>query len=129
MPRGLQRARGVKSLFDGEISARPADKLPRRATFDEFEAVAECPALAHERVYFNPARRQGELQANHFVQGDFLREHGGNSRFADIYTVSPNHLLVTRVYANLDFQIETGRPTGINKWIGWPSLEWMRNCQ
>lgn len=116
-------------LFDSEISARPADEIPRRATFDEFEAVTEGAALAHQSENFDFPRGQGEFQAHHFVEIDLLPQHGGDSRLADIDGVSASHRAIARVDANVDFQLEAGSSAGLDKFTSRPALEWLSKSQ
>lgn len=118
-----------EGLFDSEISARPADEVPHRATFDEFEAVTEGAALAHQSENFDFPRRQGEFEAHDLVEGDFLQEHGGDARFADIDRVSANHRAIARVDANVDFQLETGCSAGLDKFTSRSALEWLSKSQ
>ena len=103
-------------MFDGEVSARPANKIPDWATFDELEAVAECVALTHESVYLNLTGGQSKLESNNFVQSDFLQEHDGDSGFADINAVSPDHLPVARIHTDVDLEFEPRGSAGVHKW-------------
>ncbi len=59
--------------------------------FHELEAVAEGVSLANQGEHLYFAQGQRKLQANHFAHRNFLSQHGGNSRLADVDSVASNH--------------------------------------
>jgi hypothetical protein len=102
-------------LFDGKVSAGAVDESAGGRIFDKFETVAKGNALAGQSKDFDFPIREREFQAHDFVQSDFIAEHGGNARLADIDRMSANHRPVADVDADPDFQFETGRSAGFDQ--------------
>ena len=98
----------AEGLFHCQLGAGTGDRLLRKAVLNELEAVAERLALAHERMYFNLARGQGEFQSHHFSERNLDAQHGRDARCAEVDRVSAYDLLVSRIYANVDLEFVAG---------------------
>ena len=102
-------------LLDGQVAAGSPNDILRFGGLQELEAVAEGVSLADQRVYFHRSMRQGEFHSNHFVQRDFLPQHGGNAGLANVDGVPANHRPVAGIDANVDFQLEARMAAGFDK--------------
>jgi len=88
-------------LFHRQLAARTSDYVLRRTGFHELKAIAKGIPLANKGKDLNFSRRNRELQTDHFPDGHFDTQNGGNSRFADIDGMPANNRGVARVDSNV----------------------------
>src|ERR1700686_2416535 len=105
----------ASGLLHKKLAAGAANDVEPRTGFDKLEAIAEGVSLPHQGENLRIAQGQGELQANHFARWNLHAQHGGNPRFADVHRLPPNHRGVTRVDADVDFQLEPGIAASVHK--------------
>jgi len=103
-----------RCLRDRQLPACTLDDLKLGNGFQEFEAVAEGIALAGESVNRNIAGRNRKLQPNNLSQTHFLAEHSRNPGFADVDRVSSYYGGVSRIDADIDFELVTWMTAGFD---------------
>ena len=102
------------ALQDGEFAASAPNNILRLGGLEELKAIAEGATLANQGVYLHGPVGQGEFETNDFVQLYLLSQHGGDSGFADVYSVPANDRTVAGIDANVDFQLEAGMTAGVH---------------
>jgi hypothetical protein len=112
-----------RGLLDGELAASAPDPILSRTGFYKLEAITKRIALPHHGMNFHVSCGQGELQPNHFGDGDLDGKDGGNPRLADVDGMSAHHLGIARVHANPHIQLVTRMAAGVHAYASRTSCE------
>ncbi len=90
------------------MPAGHADRVVGGGGLDKLKSEAESVALPSQSKNFNLAQSQSEFEANDFAQRNFIAQHGGQARLAQIDGVSVYHGGIAGINLDVDFQRETG---------------------
>jgi hypothetical protein len=93
-------------LFHRELAAGAPNDVLGGSGVHKLEAIAEGVSLPNHGKNFDLAKGQRELHANYFTDRNFLAQHGGNPRLADVHGVAAHYRTTTRINADLYGQLE-----------------------
>ena len=105
----------IQRFLDGKLTAGAPDQLLRGGILQELEAEAKSVSLPRHRQHFHLPGCKRELQPNHLTQRHLVSQQGGDSRFADVDRIAPEHTLTASIDFDRHSQLVAGTASVFHK--------------
>jgi hypothetical protein len=100
-------------LVNSKIAACTANDFIRRICVNELEAVAKRVPLTSYRLNRQRSERKREVQLHDLTHGNFHREHGCNSRLANVHGMARQHTARPGLDTDGNRELESGLGTSV----------------
>jgi hypothetical protein len=98
-------------LVNSQIAAGASNQFVHGVRVNELETVAKGTLLANHRMNRHGATWKREFQLNVLTQGCFNWQHGPDSGFANIHTMTLQQSACPRMDCDINLNLESGLTT------------------